>query len=172
MALIQVGILDGLTPAVQRWVTDLNPGSRRALMDAGRRVADSARDYARSTFRRTGRNRVLKGDYGIKVAESRAAGIPAVRIWHSSGLLAAHELGSTIPAATLAPTRKRVLAWGGPPGGPHTHFSRGHSRRAFTLRRRPTLEPAYEYNAETVLQILEREYQAILDQAPPAVRTA
>lgn len=164
----RVAVLDGVSPAVAAWLTDLNPGSRRTLLKAGRLIRESAKDVARASFGRSGRNRVLKGSYGIKLKESRDAGVPAVRIWHGSGILAAHELGSTIPAATMAPTRRRVLAWGGPVGGPHTHFSRGHRRRAFTLRRRPTLEPAYTQNAAAVLQLLEQEYARILAQAPAA----
>jgi hypothetical protein len=125
----------------------------------------------RAAFRRTGRNRTHGGQRGIRMRLDTSAGIRTLKIWHGSGILAAQELGSTIPAMTVRPRTRRVLAWGGPPGGPHTNFAREVTRRGFTLRRRPTLTPAYQAEAAHVLQILEAEYQKVLNLAPPAVRT-
>jgi hypothetical protein len=167
----RVGLVDGLTPAVAAWLQDLNPAAGRALLKAGRVIRRAALLNVRAEFRRTGQNRTGVGQRGIKVRQDQAAGIRSVRVWHGSGILAAHELGSTIPAITIRPTSRRVLAWGGPRGGPHTHFSRVLSRRAFTLPRRPTLGPAYQANASAVLTLLEAEYQKVLNLAPPAVRT-
>jgi hypothetical protein len=167
----RVGLIDGLTPAVAAWLKDLNPGATRALMKAGRLIRRAAVLNVRTQFKRTGQSRTGTGQRGIKVRGDQAAGLRVVRIWHSQGILAAHELGSTVPPVTIRPTRGRVLAWGGPRGGPHTGFARVVSRRAFTLPRRPTLLPAYETNAGAVLQLLEAEYQKLLDTAPPALRT-
>lgn len=163
----RVGLIDGLTPAVAAWLKDLNPAASRALLKAGRVIRRAAVQNVQASFRRTGRTRTGTGQRMIKVRADQAAGIRTVRIWHGSGILAAHELGSTVPPATL----RRVLAWGGPPGGPHTQFRRVATRRSYTLRRRPTLTPAYEANAAAVLTILEAEYATVLAQAPPEVRT-
>ena len=160
-----------LTPAVAAWLKDLNPASGRALVKAGRVIRKAAVVNVRAAFRRTGQNRTLTGQRGIKLRQDQAAGIRTVRVWHGSGILAAHELGSTVPPATIRPRGRRVLAWGGPRGGPHTHFARVLTRRAFTLPRRPTLTPAYEANANVVVQLLEAEYQKVLALAPPAVRS-
>lgn len=167
----RVGLVDGLTPAVAAWLKDLNPASSRALVKAGRVIRRAAVLNVRAQFKRTGQQRTGTGQRGIKLRADQAAGIRTVRIWHGSGILAAHELGSTVPPATIRPTTRRVLAWGGPRGGPHTHFARVLTRRAFTLPRRPTLLPAYEANASAVLTLLEAEYQTVLNQAPPAVRS-
>jgi hypothetical protein len=167
--LTRVGILDALTPAVAAWLQDMNPGSARALRRAGLLIRRAAVANIRGAFRRTGRNRTFGGQRGVKLRLDQSGGIRTLRIWHSSGILAAHELGSTVPAVTIRPTGKRVLAWGGPPGGPHTQFARVIHRRGFTLRRRPTLGPAYASNASAVYEFLEAEYQRVLNQAPPAV---
>jgi hypothetical protein len=169
--LTRVGLVDGLTPAVAAWLKDLNPAAGRALLKAGRLIRRTAVGNVRASFQRTGLNRTLTGQRGIKIRADQAAGIRTVRVWHGSGILAAHELGSTIPPTTLRPVSRRVLAWGGPPGGPHTQFSRGHTRRAFTLRTRPTLTPAYQAQAGAVLTLLEAEYAKVLAQAPPALQT-
>lgn len=169
--LTRIGLLDGLTPAVAAWLKDLNPAAGRALLKSGRLIRRTAVANVRAAFRRTGKHRTFGGQRGIRMRLDQQAGIRTLRIWHGSGVLAAHELGSTVPPATIRPVRRRVLAWGGPPGGPHTHFSRVVQRRGFTLRRRPTLIPAYDANAAAVLQLLETEYQALLDTAPPELRT-
>jgi hypothetical protein len=166
----RVGLIDGLTPAVAAWLQDLNPAAGRALLKAGRVIRRAALLNVRAMFRRSGFDRTGGSSRRIKIRQDKSAGIRTVRVWHGSGILAAHELGSTIPAITLRPTTKRVLAWGGTPGH-REHFSRIVSRRAFTLPRRPTLLPAYETNASAVLTLLEEEYQRVLNQAPPAVRT-
>lgn len=169
--LTRVALLNGLTPAVAAWLKDLNPASGRALLKAGRLIRKAAVANVTARFRRTGRNRTGRGQRGIRLRLDQSAGIRTVRIWHGSGILAAHELGSTIPPTTLRPVRRRVLAWGGPPGGPHTAFATLVTRRAFTLRQRPTLIPAYQANADAILQTLEQEYAKVLAQAPPAVKT-
>jgi hypothetical protein len=169
--LTRIALLDELTPAVAAWLKDLNPAAGRALLKAGRVIRKQAVANVRTTFRRTGRNRTGQGQRGIRMRLDQSAGIRTVRIWHGSGILAAHELGSTIPPTTLRPIRRRVLAWGGPPGGPHTHFAMVITRRGFTLRKRATLFPAYQAQAQAVLDTVEAEYAALLAQAPPALRT-
>lgn len=166
----RVGILDELTPAVAAWLQDLNPAAGRALLKAGRVIRRAAVLNVRAMFKRTGFDRTGGTARRIKIRQDKAAGLRTVRIWHGSGILAAHELGSTIPAITLRPTTKRVLAWGGTPTA-REHFSRIVSRRSFTLPRRPTLLPAYQTNASAVLTLLEEEYQRVLNQAPPEVRS-
>lgn len=166
----RVGLVDGLTPAVAAWLKDLNPAAGRALLKAGRLIRREAVKNVGAMFRRTGRNRTFGGSRGIKVRQDQAAGIRTVRVWHGSGILAAHELGSTIPALTIKPRNHRVLAWGGTPGA-REHFARVVSRRSFTLRKRRTLEPAYLAQASAVLDLLEAEYQALLDMAPPALKS-
>ncbi len=167
----RIGIVDGLTPAVAAWLKDLNPAAGRALMKGGRLIRRTAVANIVAAFRRTGRNRTRGGQRGIRMRMDQSAGIRTLRIWHGSGILAAHELGSSIPAMTVRPRTRRVLAWGGPPGGPHTNFAREVTRRGFTLRRRPTLTPAYTAQAAAVLALLETEYQTLLNTAPPAVRS-
>ena len=167
----RIGLIDGLTPAVAAWLKDLNPAASRALLKAGRVIRRAALLNVRAQFKRTGQSRTGTGHRGIKIRADQAASIRTVRVWHGSGILAAHELGSTVPGITIRPTSRRVLAWGGPRGGPHTHFARVLTRRAFTLPRRPTLLPAYEANASAVLTLLEAEYQKVIDVAPPALRT-
>jgi len=181
--IVRVALLDELTPAVAAWIADINPGAKRALIKAGTLIRRRALQNIQATFRRTGENRTELGTPGKKARRSGVRGgaamrglrmrfdvsatIPSVRVWHGSGILAAHELGSTIPPATLKPDTRRVLGWGGPPGGKQTEFSRGHRRRAFTLPRRPTLIPAYEANATAVLELIENEYEKVLN--PPSV---
>lgn len=170
--LTRVAILDGLTPAVAAWLQDLAPAAGRALLKGGRLIRRTAVANVRSAFRRTGSNRTGGGPRGIRMRLDKSASLLTLRIWHGSGILAAHELGSTVSAADIRPVRRRVLAWGGPPGGPHTHFARSARRPAFTLRRRATLQPAYPPNAQAVLDVLEAEYAKLLAAAPPAVRHA
>jgi hypothetical protein len=167
---MRIGILDELTPAVAAWLQDMNPAAGRALLKAGRVIRRAAVLNVRAMFRRTGKNRTLTGQRGIKVRADKSASIRTVRVWHGSGILAAHELGSTVPPTTIRPVSRRVLGWGGPPGGPHTHFSRVVTRRGFTLRRRPTLVPAYTQASASVLELLEAEYAKVLALAPPAMR--
>jgi hypothetical protein len=170
VAVISVGLIDGLTSAVAAWLTDLNPASGRALMKAGRLIRRNAVRNVNAMFRRTGRNRTLTGMRGIKVRRDQAAGIQTVRIWHGSGILAAHELGATIPPMTIRPVTRRVLGWGGTPGQ-RLHFAREVQRRSFTLRKRRTLEPAYLATTHGVPELLEAEYAKTLALAPPELRT-
>jgi hypothetical protein len=171
MAMItQVGLIDGLTPAVAAWLKDLNPAAGRALLKAGRLIRRDAVRNVNAMFQRTGRNRTLAGVRGIKVRRDQAAGVHTVRIWHGSGILAAHELGATIPPVTIKPMTRRVLGWGGTPAK-RLHFAREVQRRSFTLRKRRTLEPAYLANTHAVLDLLEAEYEKVLATAPPERRT-
>jgi hypothetical protein len=165
----RIAILDELTPAVSAWLTDLNPASRRALMKGGRLVRRAALRNITAMFKRTGRQRTGTGMRGLKVRGDVQAGIATVRVWHGQGLLAAHELGSTIPPTTIRPRAKRVLGWGGT-AAKHTEFSRVITRRGFTLRRRATLEPAYRANAETIIELMNTEYQTLLDTVPEPLR--
>ena len=167
----RVALVDEVTPAVAAWIQDLNPAAGRALLRAGRVIRRAAIKNVRAMFKRTGRNRTLEGMRGIKVREDRAAGIRVVRVWHGMGLLAAQELGATIPPTTIRPKTMRVLGWGGV-GRQHTHFRTGEfQRRSFTLRKRRTLEPAYYANLHAVPELLEAEYEKLLALAPPALRT-
>jgi hypothetical protein len=170
VVITQVGLIDGLTPAVAAWLQDLNPASGRALLKAGRLIRRDAVRNVNAMFRRTGKNRTLTGVRGIKVRRDQAAGVHTVRIWHGSGILAAHELGATIPPVTIRPVTRRVLGWGGTPGQ-RLHFAREVQRRSFTLRKRRTLEPAYLANTHAVLDLLEAEYAKVLALAPPELRT-
>jgi hypothetical protein len=166
----RVGILDELTPAVAAWQQDLNPAAGRALLRWGRLMRRQAVRNVNAMFQRTGRNRTLTGVRGIKVRQDQAAGIRTVRIWHGSGILAAHELGATIPPVTIRPVTRRVLGWGGTPAQ-RLHFAREVQRRSFTLRKRRTLEPAYLATASAGVDLLEEEYAKLLALAPPALRT-
>ena len=98
--IVRVGLVDGLTPAVAAWLKDLNPGASRALLKAGRLIRRAAVLNVRTQFRRTGQNRTGTGQRCIKVRGDQAAGVRSVRVWHGSGILAAHELGSTVPPIT------------------------------------------------------------------------
>jgi hypothetical protein len=167
--LTRVTVLDGLTPAAAAWVKDLNPASGRALLQGARLIRRTAVQNIQATFKRTGRNRTGRGQRGLKIRSDQQAGIRTVRIWHGSGILAAQELGSTVPPVTIRPVKGRVLGWGGPPGE-YTRFARFVHRRGFTLRRRATLEPAYQTQAAAVIQTLEAEYQKVLDTVPPALK--
>jgi hypothetical protein len=166
----RVGLVDELTPAVAAWIQDLNPAAGRALGKAGRAIRKAAVRNVEAMFHRTGRNRTLAGVRGIKVRLDQAAGIRTVRIWHGMGILAAHELGSTVPAITIRPKNRRILGWGGTPAQRES-FAPIVERRAFTLRKRRTLEPAYLANTHLVYDLLEEEYAKVLALAPPAVRT-
>jgi hypothetical protein len=170
--LTRVTVLDGLTPAAAAWVKDLNPASGRALAKDARLIRRTALQNIQATFRRTGRNRTGRGQRGLKIRMDQQAGIRTVRIWHGSGILAAQELGSTVPPVTIRRTglgKHAVLGWGGPPGE-YTRFARFVHRRGFTLRRRATLEPAYQTQAAAVIAGLETEYQKVLDTVPPALK--
>jgi len=167
--LTRVTVLDGLTPAAAAWVKDLNPASGRALLQGARLIRRTAVQNIQATFKRTGRNRTGRGQRGLKIRSDQQAGIRTVRIWHGSGILAAQELGSTVPPVTIRPVKGHVLGWGGPPGE-FTRFARFVHRRGFTLRRRATLEPAYETQAVAVIAGLEAEYQKVLDTVPPALK--
>ena len=118
----------------------------------------------------TGRQRVKIPTRGIRIKLDQAAGLRTVRIWHGSGILAAHELGASIPPTTIRPVNRRVLGWGGTPAKRES-FAAIVNRRGFTLRKRRTLEPAYYAQANAVLEILEAEYQKVLDTVPPALKT-
>ena len=167
----RVALVDEVTPAVAAWIQDLNPAAGRALLKGGRLIRRAAVQNVQAMFKRTGRNRTLTGQRGIKVRQDQSAGIRVVRVWHGMGILAAHELGSTIPPTIIRPKNRRVLAWGGV-GRQHTHFRTGEwQRRSFTLRKRRTLEPAYQANQHAVLELLEAEYEKLLALAPPALRT-
>ena len=166
----RVGLVDELTPAVAAWIQDLNPAAGRALVKGGRLIRRAAVRNVQAMFQRTGGNRTLVGMRGIKVRLDQAAGIHTARVWHGSGILAAHELGSTIPPTTLRPVSRRVLGWGGTPGK-RERFARVIHRRAFTLRKRRTLLPAYEANVHAVTDLLEAEYAKVLALTPPAIRS-
>jgi hypothetical protein len=173
--LTRVAVIDELTPAAAAWVKDLNPASGRALIKSARLIRRTALQNIQATFKRTGRNRTgtrgsqRGGQRGLKIRTDQQAGIRTVRIWHGSGILAAQELGSTVPPVTIRPVKGKVLGWGGPPGE-YTRFARFVHRRGFTLRRRATLEPAYETQAAAVIEDLEQEYQKVLDTVPPALK--
>jgi hypothetical protein len=167
--LTRVTVLDGLTSAAAAWAKDLNPASGRALLQGARLIRRTAVQNIQATFKRTGRNRTGRGQRGLKIRSDQQAGIRTVRIWHGSGILAAQELGSTVPPVTIRPVKGRVLGWGGPPGE-FTRFARFVHRRGFTLRRRATLGPAYETQAAAVIAGLEAEYQKVLDTVPPALK--
>jgi hypothetical protein len=171
VVITRVGLVDELTPAVAAWIKDLNPAAGRALLKAGRVIRRAALVNVRGMFNRTGRRRTEPtAQRGLRLRMDQAAGLRTVRVWHGSGILAAHELGSTIPPITLRPVSRRALAWGGT-ADRRERFARVIHRRGFTLRKRRTLEPAYLANASAVLDLLEEEYEKVLALAPPALRT-
>ena len=154
----RIGILDELTPAVAAWQAGISPGARRALLQGARLVRATALQNIRTLFRRTGRNRTGKGQRGLKIRADQQGGISTVRIWQSSGILAAQELGSRVPDAVIrqrhgTPLRKAIF------------------RPGFTLPRRPFLEPAYRAQAGAIIAGLEAEYARLLATTPPALRT-
>ena len=166
--MIRVAILDEVTPAAALWLKDLNPASGRALLHAAYLIRKTAVQNIQASFKRTGRNRTGGGQRGLKVRMDQQGGIRTVRIWHGSGILAAHELGSTVPARTFPPRRRLVL---GKAGVGRIVERPGYTVRGFTLRRRATLEPAYQAQAEAVIRLLDDEYQKVFDTVPPALRT-
>jgi len=166
--LIHVGVLDDLTPTLAQWLTDWSPAAQRALRRFGRLVRTSANANLNAMLGRSGRNRTShKGGRGAVFSVRQIAGQGgSLWIWPPSGILAAHELGATIPGGEIRPTRRQVLAWGGPPGGPHTHFAPVVRRAARTLRRRPWLSRAYATHQAALPAILEAEYQQALNAGP------
>jgi len=118
-------------------------------------------NLAGSGLGRTGRNRTTRRGGPIGRATrvlARASG--SLWLWHRT-ILAAHEVGATLPAVTLRPQRQRVLGWGGI-GTVHTHFAREVHLPARRLRRRPMLATAYATHAGELSAILEAEYQKAL----------
>jgi hypothetical protein len=170
VVITRVALVDEVTPAVGAWIQDLNPAAGRALMKAGRVIRRQAVRNIQGMFQRTGLRHTELRNRGVRIRMDQAASLRTVRIWHGSGILAAHELGATIPAITINTVNRRVLGWGGTPQK-RERFAAVVHRRAFTLRKRRTLEPAYLANAARVVDLLEEEYEKVLALAPPAVRT-
>jgi hypothetical protein len=159
---ISLAIVDQVRPAVAAWLQGMSPTAVAALRGATRLITHAAVRHAQAQLRRrTGKRAPLAvRSLGTQI-QSRLGGHPFALIWWRRGILAAHEIGATVPPAALRPRNRKVLAWGGPPGGPHTHFSRGHRRGGFTLRKRPMLEPAYREQEAAVLALFDAEYQKV-----------
>jgi hypothetical protein len=158
---ISLAIVDQVRPAVAAWLKEMTPTGLSVLRRASNLLARGAvANMPRQLRRRTG-PRLPFERRAVRVRiERRVGGHPFASISWAFGIAAALELGATIPAVTLRPWRRTVLAWGGPPGGKqHTAFSRGHTRPAFTLRRRPMLEPAYQQNEAAVLAMFDEAYE-------------
>jgi hypothetical protein len=167
--MVRVGITENVTPALKAWLEGTAPAAGRALLKSARLIRTQALQNIRSTFKRTGRNRTGGGMRGLRLKSDQSAGIRTVRLWHGSGLLAAHELGSAVPGATIRPRRVRVLRWTNRDGT--VGYARQITRSGFTLKRRPTLVPAYTAMADKIVPLLEAEYQALLDKAPESLRS-
>ena len=174
-----VALTDGLSPAAKRWLEQMSPAALRGLRRIGGIVIRKARQNARTMLhQRTG-----IGLRGIRLKVDARAGNPRVIIWPSAakGLgqrgrqaatMAAHELGSAIPAATIRPKSRHgagirgpALGWGGPPGGPHARFARVVHRPGFRLPRRPWLSSALQETQGQFVPAIEAMYQAMLEKA-------
>lgn len=157
-----LSIVDHVRPAVAAWLEAMTPTALSALRKGSNVIARaSVANMPRQLRRRTGQ-RLPFERRAIRVRiERRVGGHPFAAISWAFGIAAALELGATIPPAPIRPWRRKVLAWGGPPGGPHTAFARQVHRPAFTLRKRPMLEPAYQQNEAEVLALFDAEYQKV-----------
>lgn len=155
-----LALTDHLRPAVAEWLTAMTPTGVAALRSATTLIRRRTVGHMRAQLRRrTGKRAPLRASsVGTKV-DRMTGGHPYALLWFKRGILAAHELGSTIPGGVERPRQKKILAWGGPPGGPHTHFARAVSRPTRTLRRRPMLVPAYQQSEAEVLALLDAAYQ-------------
>jgi hypothetical protein len=154
----RIAVFDTLTPAVRRWSEQLSPGVVRAWRRAAIRGRLEARVSAdRFLSRRTG-----AGRRGIRARVRKTATGLVAEIWPSVGYLAAHELGSTIPAVTIRPTSggSGVLRYrvGGAP-----RYARFTQRPAFTLPRRPWATAAVPATTQAAVESLEAEMAKVFE---------
>lgn len=158
---LQVALVDELRPAVAEWLASMTPAGMAALRRASKIVVGRTVDHMRAQLHvRTGRRAPLVArSLGVKI-DRRTGGHPYATIWFRRGILAAHELGSTIPGGLVRPRRAKVLAWGGAPGA-REHFARSVMRPTRTLRRRPMLEPALRQSEAEILQEITSAYDEV-----------
>ena len=156
-----MALKDELRPEVIRWLEGLSATALRGLNRAAIRIRRQTVINMRAQLRRrTGKRAPLVAESVRIKVERRLGAHPYAQLSFKRGILAAHELGSTIPGGVTRPRFKKILAWGGTPGGTdHIHFAREVHRPTRTLRRRPMLEPAYYTVEPEVLAFLDEEYQ-------------
>lgn len=154
----RIAVFDSVTPLVRRWSEQLSPGVVRAWRRASIRGRLEARASAdRFLSRRTG-----AGRRGIRTRVRKTASGLVAEIWPSVGYMAAHELGSTIPAVTIRPRSGgsgvlRYVAAGVP------HFARFTRRPAFTLPRRPWATAAVPAIERAAIETLEGEMAKVFE---------
>jgi hypothetical protein len=156
---ISVALVDELRPAIAEWLAQMTPTGVAALRRASKIIVAHTVEQMQGALGHHSGKRAPKvaKSMGVQV-DRRSGGHPFAMIWFKRGILAAHEIGATIPGGVERPREKKVMAWGGPPGGPHTHFAKTVTRRTRTLRRRPMLEPGYRRSEAEVLQELTSSY--------------
>jgi hypothetical protein len=154
----RIAVFDSLTPLVRRWSEQLSPGVVRAW----RRAAIRGRLEARASADRFLSRRTGAGRRGIRARVRKTPTGLVAEIWPSVGYLAAHELGSTIPAVTIQPRSggSGVLRYmvGGAP-----RFARFTRRPAFTLPRRPWASAAVPAIERAAVETLDAEMAKVFE---------
>jgi hypothetical protein len=152
----KVAVFDSVSPQIRRWSEQLSPGVVRAW----RRAIIRGRLEARASMDRFVGRRSGLGRRGVRARVRRTAAGLTAEIWPSVGYMAAHELGSTVPAATIRPTKAKVLAF---TVGGEKRFARVVHRPAFTLPRRPWATAAVPAVERAAVEALETEMAKVFD---------
>lgn len=152
----KIALFDTLTPTVRRWTEQLSPGVVRAW----RRAALRGRREAWATAEQFLRRRTGRGRRGISSRVRKTASGLVMEIWPRVGYMAAHELGSAIPATEIRPFRGKVLRW---TDGSGVHFARVVHRPAFTLPRRPWATAAVPKIEAAAVESLETEMAKVFE---------
>jgi hypothetical protein len=153
----RIAVHDTLTAETRRWSEQMSPGVVRAW----RKASFIARRLARESAARMLRRRTGKGAAGITRRVRKTASGVVMEIWPSVGYLAAHELGSTIPAVTIRPKAgQKFVAW---QAGGEWRYAAFTRRPAFTLPRRPWATAAAPAAERATVEALEAEMGTVFD---------
>ncbi len=155
-ALYRVALEESLTPRLDAYLDESSKGAVRIM----RTAAGKVRSLLRISADRYLRRRSGAGRRGIRALVTRTATGPVAIVWPSVGYLAAHELGSTIPAVEIRPRQARQLAW---QVAGEWRYARVVRRPAFSLPRRPWMTAAEPQAQRVMVETLQAEYDKIPD---------